>query len=126
MLTMLDISSENVVALRADGTLDEGDVARIADALDDALAAHERIRVYFETGEVLGITPRGLWEDIRYGVRRFRDLASRIERVALVTDKAWLRTLAELEGKLFPAVEERAFPLADREEALGWIAQPTH
>ena len=126
MLELMDISSENVVALYMEGKLERDDIRRITEELDAKLDAHDRIRVYFEAGEFKGISARALWDDIRYGVRRFGDLARRVERVALVADQGWLRTLARLEDRLFPAVEERAFTRAEREEALRWIAQPTH
>ena len=128
MLTLLDVGPENVLAMRVEDTLSEADVTRLTEELDYAIDRHGRIRVYWEVGAKLGITPKGLWQDLRYGLRNFRKVTKGVERVAVVADQRWLRALADLEGRIFPAMEERSFTHDEQEEALRWILkpEPTH
>lgn len=48
-------------------------------------------------------------------------LVRRFERCAVVADQAWLRTVGEWEGMLFPGLEIRGFESVDAAEA--WLAQ---
>ncbi|KUJ82447.1 STAS/SEC14 domain-containing protein [Microbulbifer flavimaris] len=43
------------------------------------------------------------------------------DRVAILTDTDWLQTVAELEGKLFPGLEIKAFDLDEEDEAAAWL-----
>ncbi|AOS97180.1 hypothetical protein AUP74_01749 [Microbulbifer aggregans] len=45
------------------------------------------------------------------------------DRVALLTDTDWLQTAAELEGKLFPGLDIKAFDLDEEDEAEAWLVQ---
>ncbi|SDK54425.1 STAS/SEC14 domain-containing protein [Microbulbifer yueqingensis] len=45
----------------------------------------------------------------------------KFQRAAVLTDERWLKTLSELEGKLMPGLEIRAFPRAQRGAAEAWL-----
>jgi hypothetical protein len=44
------------------------------------------------------------------------------DRVAVLTDKAWLQKATEIEGKLIPGLEIKAFDLDQRGEAEDWLS----
>ncbi|WP_237067299.1 STAS/SEC14 domain-containing protein [Microbulbifer guangxiensis] len=46
---------------------------------------------------------------------------ARYDRVAIVTDTDWLQTVAELEGKLLPGLEIKAFDLDEEDDAEAWL-----
>lgn len=48
-------------------------------------------------------------------------LIRRFSRAAVLTDKAWLKTISELEGKLIPGLEIRAFERDQRTAAVRWL-----
>ena len=50
-------------------------------------------------------------------------LVKHFERVAVLADEGWIRKAGELEGKLFPGVEIRAFNYDEVEAAETWLAQ---
>lgn len=50
-------------------------------------------------------------------------LMRRVSRVAVLSDKRWLQKVAELEGKLLPNLEIRAFDSALEAEALAWLEE---
>ncbi|MDP2245866.1 STAS/SEC14 domain-containing protein [Pseudomonas sp.] len=45
----------------------------------------------------------------------------RFERMAVVADKAWVRTASEVEGALIPGLQIKAFEWADEEQAEAWL-----
>lgn len=48
-------------------------------------------------------------------------LIKRFERAAVVADKRWLRKFAELEGKLMPGFEIKAFEWSEEDKAEAWL-----
>lgn len=49
-------------------------------------------------------------------------LLGRFDRCAVLSDAAWIRTAAEVEGALFPGIDIKAFELDDEEAAEAWLA----
>lgn len=52
-------------------------------------------------------------------------MLKRFDRAAVLTDKAWLQTISEWEGALFPGIEIKAFDRAAREQAEAWLRSDT-
>lgn len=50
-------------------------------------------------------------------------LIKKFDRVAVITDKAWLKKASELEGALFPGLEIKAFGSDQRAEAEAWLSR---
>lgn len=50
-------------------------------------------------------------------------LLGKFDRCAVLSDTGWLRTAAEIEGKLFPGIEIKAFDLGETEAAEAWLAE---
>lgn len=50
-------------------------------------------------------------------------LMKRFRRAAVLSDKAWLKTISELEGKLIPNLEIKAFDRDERAAALEWLGE---
>ncbi len=48
-------------------------------------------------------------------------LISKFERCAVLTDTAWIRTAAEIEGAVIPSLEIKSFALADIVAAEAWL-----
>ena len=44
-------------------------------------------------------------------------------RAALLTDKTWLKMIAELEGAVYPGLEIKAFRRNQRSEAEAWLSE---
>ncbi len=52
-------------------------------------------------------------------------LLGRFDKCAVLSDAAWLRTTAEVEGALFPGLDIKAFDLDDVDKAEAWLASGT-
>lgn len=48
-------------------------------------------------------------------------LIKRFDRAAVLADEEWIRKISELENKLFPGLEIRAFERDERAEAEAWL-----
>ena len=48
-------------------------------------------------------------------------LLGRFDRCAVLSDAAWLRSAAELEGALIPGFDIKAFDLEERDAAEAWL-----
>ncbi len=51
-------------------------------------------------------------------------LVGRFDRVAVLTETAWIRTVSEFEGALIPGLTIKAFGLDEEGEAEEWLAGP--
>lgn len=49
-------------------------------------------------------------------------LMKKFDRAAVLTDKAWLKKVSELEGLLYPGLEIKAFNRDQRAEAEAWLS----
>ena len=45
----------------------------------------------------------------------------KIGKVAVISDQAWLRTAAEVEGKLIPGLKIESFEPSERANAEAWL-----
>lgn len=120
MLELLPSPGPDVVAFRVGGTVTEDDVelawASIGAALDEA----DSIGLYAEVVGLDGVTLRGLIEDVARGLEAIGQWR-RFARYAVVSDQKWLRTLAEVEGKILPGVEIRTYTPDESEAAVAWL-----
>jgi hypothetical protein len=121
---MLEIlQAPNYVAsfkLSKDVTAEDYD--RIIAEVESRLKIHSRIAAYAELAEPVHFTPRALLTDLRYAFSKFSEW-SRFARVAVVTEKPWLRALASASGALLPNIEVRVFASGGREAALSWCSE---
>lgn len=49
-------------------------------------------------------------------------LMKKFDRVAVLTDKTWLKRVSEFEGHFFPGLEIKAFDRDQKEEAEVWLS----
>jgi hypothetical protein len=88
--------------------------------IEAAFAINDKLRLLYHLGEQFdGFEAGAVWDDAKLGVRHF----SGWDRVALVTDVAWLRTMTKAVGIFIPA-QIRLFANAELDVAKRWIAEP--
>ncbi len=118
---MIRISSEfpdNVVAIACEGRVTRKDYDDVlVPAVKAALQRHQKIRLYYEiTPQFSGIEPGAIWEDFIVGL----ETLLRWERVAVVTDVAWIGHAVNAFRFLMPA-KVRVFSLDEAGAARDWI-----
>jgi hypothetical protein len=82
-------------------------------AMKRSLQRHDKIRLYYELSCRF---PGSAWDDLDLGIEH----ASRCERVAIVTDVAWVRLTVKALRFLIPG-EIRVFPTDQAPEGRAWI-----
>lgn len=88
--------------------------------VEAAFALNRKLRlIYVIDEDFTGFDPGAMWDDARLGWRHF----SGWDRIALVTDVAWLRTTAHAMGFVIPA-DFRLFSLAELQQATEWVSEP--
>ena len=118
MIEILAGFSENVIAMRASGHITRQDYDTVLiPRVEAAARTHPKLRLYYEIGaEYTGIAPGAMWEDAKVGIEYW----SRWERMAVVTDIAWIAHTLHAFGFVMPGAL-RVFPTAERDAARAWI-----
>ncbi|MFG2819696.1 STAS/SEC14 domain-containing protein [Kitasatospora sp. NPDC048365] len=117
MITQLSGLPANVVGFEASGKLSAEDYRDVVLPVVEAAVAAGEVRFLLVFHDFGGMSGGALWQDLRLGVEHLRAW----KRIALVTDIEWMGHLTSLFGWMSPG-ETRTFPLAEREQALIWVA----
>ena len=119
MIRTLDGMPEGVLGFEASGKLTAEDyTGALAPALESATQDNGKIRIVLVfSGEFGGMESGALWQDLKVGVRDW----SAWERIALVTDHAWMRDGLRLFAWAVPG-EVNLFPTTARDDAVAWAA----
>ena len=106
-----------VVGFEISGTVHADDYRDVVlPALQRAYASDE-FRFVIVMPDFHGITGGAVWQDLKVGVEHLHAW----KRIALVTDIDWVRHATTLFGWMTPG-EVEVFPLAQRDEAIAWVA----
>lgn len=120
MIELLPSPGPDVVAFRAGGTLTSRDIERVWASMDAAIDEADAIGLYVEVVDLKGATIRAIVTDVTTGLKNLGKL-KHFKRIAVVTDAKWIRTAADVEDKLLPGIDIRAFETAEDEAALAWL-----
>lgn len=121
MLERISDLPEPVVGIRASGEVTGDDYKNVLiPAVEAALKDGHKVRLLYVLGgdvKHLGFTAGAAWQDTKVGLGHYRSW----EKVAVVSDKDWLRHSVDIFGYLIPG-EVRAFTPDQEAEARTWIA----
>lgn len=121
MIQELKLGNERVIAWRMEGKIEEAEYGAALDSLKKKMELFHNVNIYMEVPEISGLTPETIWDSLKFGFTNLKEFVKNIERVAVVTDKEWLKTYTSIESRLIPGVEERAFSFDDAEKAKQWV-----
>jgi SpoIIAA-like len=109
----------NTLAFQCKGHVTQRDYeAVLIPAVEAALEKHNKIRLFYKIGEDFnGIDPGAIWDDFSVGMSHL----TRWERIAVVTDVAWIANAIRAFGFLLPG-KLRIFALKDERQAREWVA----
>ena len=112
MLYPIEGLPDNVVGIAAEGKVTGDDYAAvIVPAIEDALTRHDKLRLLYHCPDGTSFDASAAWEDTKVGFKHF----THFERVAVVTDEAWLQNAVKLFGFVMPG-EVQVFPAAALDE----------
>lgn len=118
------LSSANPVsAFRLSGHLTATDYDVMIADVESRLARCPRIAIYVDATDFTDISPEALAKDFAYSFSHIGDWG-RYARMALITDKGWMRALVRAASPLAPRLESRAFSAGEQAVALAWVSRP--
>ena len=116
MIEIIEGLPQNVVGVIAKGRVTRKDCAdSLLPAIERALEWHHKLRLYYE---IRSRYPGAAWEEITLAGEH----APLWERVAIVTDVAWVRHTVQAVRLLIPS-ETRVFATTQIPEGLAWITE---
>jgi hypothetical protein len=118
MLRPLPDLPTGVIGFEAVGEIHADDYRDVLRPAIDAAVAAGSVRLVYVLGpEFTGYSAGASWQDTKLGL----DHVKAWERTAVVTDIDWVEHVAAVFGWMVPG-EFRRFALADREDAVRWVA----
>lgn len=119
---MLEISktSENRLDIELTGTLNAESMATALDELLEASGDITSGKMLYTVSDFEMPTIGALTVELQY-MPKLLGLVGKFNKCAVVSDVAWIRTAAEIEGALIPGLEIKAFPMHARDEAESWL-----
>jgi hypothetical protein len=111
-----------VLGFRASGTISSDEYRQMMEPIYAALERGEKLNIYFELPDDFhGLDLAALWQDVKAaGSVGLKHRAS-WQRMAVVTDKDWIRHATSAFGWLAPG-ELRLFDQSDSDAAKAWLA----
>jgi hypothetical protein len=116
MLTYLDRSEGNVLAVKASGKLARAEYETFLRRLEDLIAAHGKVRVLFELEDLQGWELGAAWDDLKFTLKHGGD----VERCAVVGEKKWHEIMTKLAKPFFRV---KYFDKSQLDEAWRWVLE---
>ncbi len=111
------------IGFRASGKITSDDYRKMIDPIYAALERGEKLNIYCELGDDFhGLDFGALGQDVKAAGSIGLKHRSSWQRMALVTDKDWVRHGASAFGWLAPG-EFRLFALSEADYARAWLAE---
>lgn len=120
MITTQERNDGKVLEVRATGKLAKEDYADFIPQVERLITRYGKISMLFEMYDFHGWTAGGLWQDIKFDLKHFRD----IDRLAIVGQTRWQKGMAAF-CKAFTTAEIRFFEPHQLLEASAWLHQET-
>ncbi len=113
---------EDVLGFRATGTITRDEYRELMKPIYATLERGEKLNIYFELADAFhGLDLGALWEDMKAAGSVGLKHRSSWQRMAVVTDKDWIRHAAAAAGWLAPG-ELRLFAPGETAAAKAWVA----
>lgn len=107
----------NVLEVRVRDKLTHADYQQFTSQFEALLASRGKLNVLFEMVDFHGWEIAALWDETKFDVKHFSDIA----RIAMVGDKKWEKGMSVF-ARLFTAANVRYFDARAIDEARAWLA----
>jgi len=112
--------SGNRVDVEFAGKLDSAQMTKILDDLFAAIEDMENAVMVYRIGELEMPTMGAIAVELA-NLPKIFGMIRNIDKIAVVCEQHWIQTWAEIEGKLIPGLEMKAFGLDEEEKAVVWL-----
>jgi len=119
MIEQIPQSSEKVLGFKISGKLHDEDYKHFVPVIDAAVATQGAIRLLAQFNDFRGWDLHALWDDIKFSTTH----CTKIERIALVGEKAWENWMAKVCAP-FTMAKIKYFDVSEVDAAKEWLAEP--
>ncbi len=116
MVQPIDLHSDRIVAYQFSGKITADEIKSIADLLDKKTDRTEKMRFYAEYTTADGVTPKAIWEDLKFDLSHLTDF----DKAAFVIDSDVLGLSAQV-ANLVPGLEVKYFKPDEQAQARQWV-----
>ena len=116
-IQLIPHQTDKIIGFKIDGKIEAEDIDRVVESIEEKLKQGEKLRIYAEISNWSGMSLGAFIKDLKFALQHLTDF----EKEAIISDRQWLKNLAEVGNKLFSSIEVKHFSLEDRDEALEWI-----
>ncbi len=120
MLELIDINVDNAVAFRLSGKVTKEDMSVVLSTAKQKIERYGDIVIFKQINSFEGVEIAAIVEEFKY---LFDVGLSNIKKVAILTDKEWLETAANIEAKIFKSIEVRCFSLDEQLQATMFLKE---
>ena len=119
MLERIPDLPESVIGIKASAEVTADDYRNVlVPAVEGTLESGGTLRLLYVIGDdVTGFSAGAAWQDTKVGLGHY----TRWEKVAVCSDREWLRHSVDIFGYLIPG-EVKAFTIAEEGEARNWVS----
>jgi hypothetical protein len=117
MISKLDGLPLGVIGFEAGGEIAAEDYRDVVLPAVEQAAEDGDIRFLIVMRDFDGMSGGAIWQDLKIGIAHLHAW----KKIALVSDIGWMIHFTDLFGWMTPG-ETRTFPLAQKEQAIEWVA----
>ena len=118
MIEILSNMPPKVLGFKMSGKLHDADYKTFVPLVDDAIAKDGKVRILAQFHDFHGWDAHALWDDIKFSTTH----CTKIERIALVGEKAWEKGMAAV-CKPFTMAKIKYFDAGEIDAAKTWLAE---
>jgi hypothetical protein len=118
MIEILSQMPSKVLGFKMSGKLHDEDYKKFVPIVDDAITKDRKVRILAQFHDFHGWDAHALWDDIKFSTTH----CTKIERIALVGEKAWEKGMAAV-CKPFTMAKIRYFDSSEVDAAKQWLAE---
>ncbi len=116
MFKILNITKDNLIAIKIDGKIVKSDYEKITPLIEKTVEDYGKMRLYLLIDNIEGIEPAAFTEDVKTYIKYFNSF----EKIAVVGENAWQRMWSELASP-FVSGTVKYFKFPEMERARHWI-----
>lgn len=123
MIKKIQFSEPDILGFEVDGRVSEAAFVNMMQELIPKIDSPGNIKLYIEIPRYEGTDWEVIWGSLKFAFAKLKTYFEKVDKIALVTDKTWLRFAATVEYSLIPAIKEKSFEFSEKEDALKWIRE---
>ncbi len=118
MFKLLDITKEDLIAIKVDGKIVKNDYDKITPLLEKTIRDFGKIKLYIQIDSIDGIEPSAFREDVKTYIKYFHEF----KKIAVVGENEWQKIWTNLANP-FVSGTIKYFAQEEIVEAINWIME---